>query len=893
MTLEERHISQIVQTLIERYKYLGNEIFNIQEEIAFQINPITHEKLTEKEKKEILKSFSERIDYKISHDGAILIPVSTVTDPKLHEEWYEDWLEENTSDVCRYYWKRLENYLESELSRKYGAERAGKIVKGIDEATNSIISKIANPQRKEFNYKGLVVGYVQSGKTANFTALIAKAVDAGYKFIIVLAGIHNILRKQTQLRLDKELTGINDLNLENYISLPSSAKQWNRLTTARNDFTITNLSPFSVYCRLETPSIAIIKKHVGILNQIITYISQAPEKLRENLPVLIIDDEADQASIDTNANNPDPDADPSRTNECIRKLLLLFSRKVYIGYTATPFANVLIDMNAEHNALEDDLYPRNFIVSLPEPEDYLGTSKIFRGTIAESFVQVIPNEGNELIRRGKITESLSKAVDLFIIGCAVRNLRSERLQPMSMLVHVSHRVQDMTTIKDIIDDYIGITRKRLKDRKENDLLKNDFQELYDQFIEKASNINTGLQLKNYIPDFQEVWPEITEVMNVITILELNHSSDDRLDYNSGEEIKVIAVGGNQLSRGLTLEGLMASYFLRSSKQYDTLLQMGRWFGYRQGYEDLTRVHTTEQIWEFFEHLALVEEELRGEIYRYEEEGATPAQLALAIRDHSTLNLTAKNKMGAASYKQTSFSQSLNQTIWFPLDKPDILTANYNLGESFIRRINKKIGFKSIMISDKNENDGRTGVYLAKKKLDGELVLTEFLNKYTFLERENPGGPGLDAVGLLEYINRRLTDTHPELNKWSFAVVGNKKPVPGDKTINYGGLDINRIQRSRKHTQEGYNIGVLTEPDHLRIDLQKNAESPYDGRSPENPLLLLYLLWSESKAGKHRSNPQFGERIDLYRFVTSEKKDILGIAIVLPKSDYEPNSFIGQ
>ena len=209
---------------------------------------------------------------------------------------------------------------------------------------------------------------------------------------------------------------------------------------------------------------------------------------------------------------------------------------------------------------------------------------------------------------------------------------------------------------------------------------------------------------------------MSSVIDKISILELNSSTEDRLDYSSGEEIKVIAVGGNQLSRGLTLEGLMTSYYLRRSRQYDTLLQMARWFGYRSGYEDLTRVHTTAEIWELFEHLALVEEEIRSEIYRYEEEDKTPEELAIIIRDHSTLNVTAPNKMGAATVRQASFSKSLNQTIWLPLDEPDKLKANFELGENLINSINNSYKFE----------EPQKGIYLAKN-IPGREVLQEFLN----------------------------------------------------------------------------------------------------------------------------------------------------------------------
>jgi hypothetical protein len=898
--MEERHYSQLIQNLIDRFNHLGAEIFNLEKELELTFHPITREPLDKEVLAKIKKELLERIHYKESHDGAILVPVSVVSDPKLHEEWYGTWLSDNNDRVGSYYWKRLEEFLSVELTRKIGAKAAGHVVKSIDEATASIMEKLANPLRREFTYKGLVVGYVQSGKTANFTALISKAVDAGYKLIIVLSGIHSVLRRQTQIRLDKELTGMNDLHInEAFIQEPSDVKRWNRITTAHvkrrhsrdgqlkirdlGEFDIVNVDPFNSLCNRSTPTLAIIKKNVRVLDRLIEYIRNSDSESRSNIPVLIIDDEADQASVDTNANNPD--ADPISTNDRIRTVLGLFPRRAYVGYTATPFANVLIDMTTEHAALLDDLYPRNFIVSLPEPEGYFGTRRIFQGDLAELFsVEVSNDEGEEEISllTGQITEHLTCAIDQFILSCAVRNLRGDKVRPMSMLVHVTHVITHMKTIHEIITSYIEDISGRYIDRKSSQSLKEEFKTVWRPFADKAAAINHELNLvdKNKIPAFDEVWAEMKNVFVVLRAMELNSSSEDRLDYNTEEEMKIIAVGGNQLSRGLTLEGLMTSYYLRDSRQYDTLLQMGRWFGYRHRYEDLTRIHTTTQIWELFEHLALVEEELRGEIYRYEEENLTPLQMALAIRSHRNMAITAPKKMGAGRVKQLSFSGSLNQTHWLPLDQPDILQQNYNLGNSFISKINSDSGFA---------NARGNGVFLAKKKISGQIVLAEFLKKYQVVDTNRTGGPGLDYISLLQYISRRLNDQSPELTRWSVGVVSNINPGSESTPTVYGGLSVNKISRSRKYTPIGYNIGVLTEPNHLDVDLDLD-----EIRDPQNPLLLFYLISKESKAkGEHKQAPKPQQRIDLFQFIDTKKIDVLGIAILLPFSEFEDDHYIGQ
>jgi hypothetical protein len=874
-------VLRMISILAERFRLKGPAAFNLAEELSMK-DPVTERNLTEEEKAYVRKTLQAILQYQESHDGASLVPVSVVSDPRAHEDWYDTWLEKHNNPVDSYYWQRLENYLSRELTEKHGYDRAGKIVRSIDEATLVIMRNLARPTRREFSYKGLVVGHVQSGKTANFTALIAKAADAGYKLIIVLAGIHNALRRQTQIRLDKELTGMDDIGSgERYIDQPGDARRWYRLTTADKDFSPSHYDPFGSVGKLERPSLVVVKKRVAVLDKLIRYLSKASVELRASVPLLVIDDEADQASVDNNAY--DPDADPTKTNACIRKLLALFSRNTYVGYTATPFANVLIDMNSNKDSYGDDLYPRNFIVSLPEPEGYFGTSMIFEGDLAEKFVKIIPDETHQLTKENDMSHYLSEAIDVFILACAVRNLREDNRKPMSMLVHVKHTTVTMSTINDLVEEYVSNIIGRYR-TSHNVLLKEQFAPLWSSFKADAEAINGGLDIERALPEFDTVWEEVGEVLSVLKIVELNSKSEDKLDYTIFGEMKVIAIGGNQLSRGLTLEGLMISYYLRSAQQYDTLLQMGRWFGYRQGYEDLTRIFTTGILWEQFEHLSLVERELRSEIYRYEDEGLTPMDMAVAIRDHHTLTVTAPNKMGAARYRKISYSKSINQTIWLPLDRPDVLAENYNLGESFIQAIG---GFHVIP---------GTGVHLSDSSVDGRLVMEKFLSQYTFVDKDGMYGPGLDHRRLLEYINRRLTDVHPELTEWSVAIAGNLNPqYPGDP-VSYGGLPINRPGRSRKYTEHGYNIGVLTESDHLKIDLASDAVDPYTGRTAQDPLLLLYLIAKESKPVRARNpalRPKVNERIELFYGVETEKIDVLGIAVVLPESEAEPDNYIGQ
>lgn len=872
---------RILSILTARFKTKGAAAFNLNQELNMP-DPVTERNMSNEEKEYVKNELLKIIQYKESHDGTILIPVSVVSEPRGHEEWYDDWLAANNDTIRSYYWKSLENFLSLELTRKYSPIEAGKIVKSIDDATYCIMKKLASPSRKEFNYKGLVVGYIQSGKTANFTALIAKAADAGYKMIIVLSGIHSILRRQTQIRLDKELTGMNDMRInESFIPEPPDIKKWKRTTTAivksnktrqgevkikdMGEFDLKNLDPFSSLCNRSTPTIAIIKKNVSVLNKLIEYISVSTEENRANMPVLIIDDEADQASIDGNAN--DPESNPTSTNDRIRRILNFFPRKAYVGYTATPFANVLINMDTEHNKLSYDFYPRNFIISLPEPDDYFGTSKIFQSQLSTHIVKPTNDTEGDLLQNG-ITNDLVTAIECFIIGCAVRNKRGDKSKPMSMLVHVSRLTHIHSAINEYVSNYVDTIKRRYNSEVHNALLKEQFAISWKVFKEDAEKINQGLKKGNLIPDFENVWNEVGKVFKVLKVLELNASSDDKLDYTTGQEIKVIAIGGNQLSRGLTLEGLMTSYYLRQSNQYDTLLQMGRWFGYRHGYEDLTKIFTTSQIWEYFSHLAVVEEELRRDIRRYDDTDNTPADLALTIRTHSRLAVTAPNKLGAAQLRQTSYSDSLNQTFRFPLDHPEKLRANLNIGDSFIKTAMGQSKFKESWVK---------GVYVSEKTFSSEFIIDSFFDRYNFEERFS--GPGLEINDLRGYIFRN----RHELKNWKIALAGNAQI---NNPVSLGGISFNMINRSRISNNIGYDCGVITDKKHLLSDLHEGATSRSDGRNSEQGLLILYIINKDSKGEKEG-------RIDLFYDIASEKINVLGFAMILPESRNEPYNRIGQ
>lgn len=793
----------------------------------------------------------------------------TDNDPKLHTPW-------KAEAGKRFYWKKQREFLMNYLGTRNGAEEASRIINSIDFETEEILGNMENPLRAEFDSRGLVVGYVQSGKTANFTALISKAADAGYRFIIILAGIHDELRQQTQIRTDRELTGHNNLNLD------GSFVEWNDYEEPRRWYNITSAGwldgketgEFSgkginklkdVFLSKERPVIAVIKKNVKIMNRLIKWISDSDEEDRINTPVLIIDDEADQASVDGNSNKED--TDPTKTNEKIRTIIGLFKRTGYLGYTATPFANVFIQHDTDHNLLKDDLYPRNFIHSLPEPGGYFGTRRIFHDNLDKYFVSEVkdPNkEKKDLADRGLITADLSEAIYTFLIGIALRNLRGQTAMPMSMMINTDHRVTKMNRIGEMVQYHITQT---LPDH--YNLA--DLEKAYELYIKGAKYLNDNLNTGNNCFTRDEVINETITVIKsrlIITRI-LNSNTKDKLDYAKEPSMKVIAIGGNKLSRGLTLEGLMITYYLRESKQFDTLLQMGRWFGYRKGYEDLVRIYTSKTLWRQFKDLAVVELEFREDIKQMAEEGKTPKEFAVAVRQILGLLPTAKNKLGAAKLENYYGGRQVSVTR-LVLEKPEIIDANNAVTNELIENIHKN-GYNFIAQSEIDHPS------LLARDIPYEMVMN-FLNSFIIATDTDGSSLEFDKNGLQKYVNIRLEKR--ELTAWNVAIISvrpnidnNLIKLPCDITVRA----INRARFKTSPVNGAYNIKALSGETDRKIDLEENARDEYDGRT--NPLLLLYVISRNSKPQQDREK---SSREDLYLNIAAKKhRDPVSYSIIFP------------
>jgi hypothetical protein len=532
-----------------------------------------------------------------------------------------------------------------------------RMVQALSDVTSRILGHLQDPQSEgtTWNRRGLVIGHVQSGKTANYTGLVAKAADAGYKFIIVLAGIHNNLRTQTQERIDEAFIGRSSdpedrrnigVGLEEGYPHPATLtnvkEDFNKNTAAKSGWKLNDFSK---------PIILVIKKNVTTLTALHKWLKElnaAGDGRISDVPMLLIDDEADNASINTNKE----DLDPTRTNSMIRRILSLFAKSCYVGYTATPFANIFINPDAYDDDVRDELFPRDFIYSLDAPTTYFGAEKVFLNEeTSQSIVRPI-DDCEELIpyshkRDDPVAElppSLYRALDEFIVARAIRNLRGQSTRHCSMMVNVSRFVPVHQAVREFLS---------LREKKIREAVRANYA-----MPESVSSSNVHMQRLKQAFDEEYAaagfsWAEVKAALNSVFdhlhLYVINSRSDETLDYSRYEKegvgLTAIAVGGLSLSRGLTIEGLTVSYMYRNTRMYDTLMQMGRWFGYRPGFEDLCRIHLSRDSINWYSHIALAADELTQQVKRMRRDGLSPRQFGLYVMAHpDSLLITAANKM---------------------------------------------------------------------------------------------------------------------------------------------------------------------------------------------------------------------------------------------------------
>lgn len=628
--------------------------------------------------------------------------IGVVADDLDDKTWWDD-LRKDESFMPEY-WQRYYHYLRKKPSWSITA------VDEIDRSTDEIMNALANPRKGTANDRmGMVFGYVQSGKTAHYIGLINKAYDAGYRVIIVLTGIHNSLRSQTQSRIDEEVLGY-ETSLENIVDLTrernaigvgigahNQVAEVVQSITTRDDKGDVNKITESV--SMMPPFIIVTKKNATVLRTILRFfrknhcaeIIDGKKIIPAKYPALIIDDEADQASINTNETydefgNVLDDYNPTTINGLIRELLKMFECRSYAGYTATPFANIFIPPHVDSEKYGTDLFPRDFIFRAPRADQYIGAREFF-GISGDENTPVMPlfrpiEAGAAFLGKGtkatdavsNIPDELKKAIKYFLISTALRNCRGQVNKPNTMLVHIVRFVSQQNTVKKLVKTYY---EEELENyiKYGDSTIRDDLRAIWEEdYLPTTSKLR--VQFAKYMGgctdvSWDDIWAEIRRIVTKkeITIYSVNGKSKDALLYKNheGKPFNVIVIGGDKLSRGLTLEGLTVSYFTRNSNTYDTLMQMGRWFGFRPGYLDACRLFTTPRLNGLFAHISMATEDLAAQFDFMNSVVQTPKEFGLRVASHPTLEITSKNKLRTGYEIKRDFSCKLSQTRVFDID----------------------------------------------------------------------------------------------------------------------------------------------------------------------------------------------------------------------------------
>jgi hypothetical protein len=731
---------------------------------------------------------AERLAREFEERHGVTMEIGTV----LTERGYTPWLGSARAGIDPYYWNRYRKLL---IEKHF----SGQVIATVDDVTDRILGLLENPHKDgAWDRRGMVVGHVQSGKTANYTGLICKAADAGYKLVVVIAGIHNNLRSQTQVRIDEGFVGRDSAQMlskkeDRFVGVGrfDRTRRPVTFTTSVRDFSKGVATGVGVPLQnLNEPAVFVIKKNSSTLRNLLEWLREHSAKgggRTVDAPMLLIDDEADNASINTLHGR----GEVSRINGQIRDLLKMFERSCYVGYTATPFANIFIDPDSDHEMRGTDLFPKDFIVSLDPPTNYFGATRVFLDD-PQAIIRHIDDNAPYLpvshrkdFALAALPPSLMDAVRTFVVARSIRIARGQGREHSSMLVNASRFTDVHGRLRSEIHARLdGIQAStRLYGALPPDSARRDpeIAALEETWAREYSTLEVG-------------WPEVLrhlhDAASPIRVVEVNIRSSGALNYADHEQtgLSVIAVGGLSLSRGLTLEGLMVSYFLRNSVMYDTLMQMGRWFGYRPGYDDLVRVWMPEEAEGWYAHIAESIELLRDELRRMEAVRATPEEFGLRVRSHpDTLMVTARNKMGTSERIVVSvgLGNSFLETATLLRDR-ETLDANRRAAVRFADQL-AALGHPP---ASAQPVEGSGGWLL--RGVPVEPIL-DFLAEF----RNHPGAMLTDTGPVRRYIEDRRDD---ELATWDVLFAGTRGGKNGvDRSL---GIEINCQRRAAGERSTG-------------------------------------------------------------------------------------------
>ncbi|HAJ15510.1 MAG TPA: endonuclease [Erysipelotrichaceae bacterium] len=720
-------------------------------------------------------------------------------------------------------------------------------IDSIERTTKGILQRLNGDTTSSGPIKGLVIGNVQSGKTANMAALMAMAADYGWNMFIVLSGVIESLREQTQTRLFEDLHSNNGTN--HWILLEHLSKKSPKGQRAQDcDFQEGSLNHIKYF----TVSLKVKSRLKDLMQWL-----QEDQNKQKQMKILVIDDEADQAGINTADITTE---ERKAINACIENLVnektynskdcpVKYKAMNYIGYTATPYANVLNDPK------KTSLYPKDFIVALNVSNEYFGPQQIFgitSGVSSDSYEglsiinEITENDHEQIkhIQKGEeseIPESLKSAIAWFICSTAVMRYWNIR-KPVSMIVHTSQKTRDHQHIADAIDEWftpinydeiIALCEDVYQEQTEN-FTKGILRDEYRDYGIPNDEIND-------YPDYREIEKEISHIVN-LNLNKIRLNENEELKYGEGihlcidncmnngineenEHVRLVypsrqnmpdkapaflVIGGQTLSRGLTLEGLLCTYFLRTTKQADTLMQMGRWFGYRKGYELLPRIWITKKTRQKFEFLSDLDQELRNEINLMEINGISPSECGPRIMNTpsvNTIRITSPNRMQSAETAKYDFSGANSQTQVFSTDE-ETLKSNYSNALSFIQSLGMPDEKGDYLISSN----------IVWRDVDNDTVEC-FIRKYRFNKRQYI----FEHVGdLFDWCGENINKGN--LKNWN-VVLHNPNENKNVKfpIESFDGFEIVRSEIS-PYEKDTVRVGALRDPGDLVCDIDLSSLS---------------------------------------------------------------------
>ncbi|WP_320782321.1 Z1 domain-containing protein [Streptomyces sp. CRN 30] len=743
----------------------------------------------------------------------VAVPVAKVPGATVITRDFTPWYTRERAAARSYYWESYEQKL-----RDKGWSDAA--VASLDEASRAVVERLNDPEQPTARQaKGLVVGYVQSGKTANFTGVAAKALDAGYRLVIVLGGTLNLLRAQTQRRLDMELIGQENIlrgadpsDIDSLVGVdyvgddddwprfvrhggrPSvlGAFDIERLTTRDNDYKSLAQGIRALEFEKRDPTrplcdpanlhhaaarVLVVKKNKSVLTKLVKDLKQIHGILGE-LPALIIDDESDQASVNTTDPKKWDRGSVERTaiNGLISQLLSLLPRAQYVGYTATPFANVFVDPGDA-----EDIFPSDFLISLPRPTGYMGVQEFHDlNSSVPAHERTHANSQEKAHVRGiydSTGDRLQEAMDAFVLSGALKLFRADHGVPdgpfrhHTMLAHASVRKDDHADLALRINSMwheAGYNSTAGHNRLA-ELWAADFAPVAHARAAELPAPDSYAQLRPYVNRARQLIGSGGQPVIVVNGDTDRYFDQLDLDFDRTPHVWKILVGGTKLSRGFTVEGLTVTYYRRTTQQADTLMQMGRWFGFRPGYQDLVRLYIgreepfgrdrTADLYEAFEAICRDEETFREQLAQYAvmvdgEPQVTPMQVPPLVAQHLPwVRPSARNKMFNAELVEIRSPGRPIEPASYPLSGA-ALTRNTERWRPVLARL----GADSTVFS--NPPDESSSLARSFEALTGRISHQDLVAVLAQLEWERPGHFDPHLMYL-----RQLDGTLATVNDW--------------------------------------------------------------------------------------------------------------------------------